>query len=178
MPRTAAIWAWVCCRSRRNWRSWGPTNVLATAASPLYNTTYSSYLYANIQHKYAKKNANGPSWMYPGTKPPAPGERGDLREVPMAYNILILGASYGSLFATKCLMANHNVTLVCRAATAELINARGTEVQLALKGETASRAIFSRDLAGRLDATTPERVEPADCDLAVLAMQEPQYLHP
>ena len=95
----------------------------------------------------------------------------------MAYNILILGASYGSLFATKCLMAGHNVTLVCRTATAELINARGTEVQLALKGEAAPRAIFSRDLPGRLDASTPERVEPADYDLAVLAMQEPQYLH-
>ena len=96
----------------------------------------------------------------------------------MAYNILILGASYGSLFATKCLMAGHDVTLVCRATTAELINARGTEVQLPLKGETAPRAILSDDAPGRLDASTPERAEPARYDLAVLAMQEPQYLHP
>ena len=96
----------------------------------------------------------------------------------MVYKILILGASYGSLFATKCLMAGHNATLVCRAATAELINARGTEVQLALKDETAPRSIFSRGLPGRLDASTPELVEPADYDLAVLAMQEPQYLSP
>jgi hypothetical protein len=95
----------------------------------------------------------------------------------MAYKILILGASYGSLFGTKCLLAGHDVTLVCRAATAELINARGTELRLALKGETAPRAILSRDLPGRLDAGAPERVEPADYDLAVLAMQEPQYLH-
>jgi hypothetical protein len=96
----------------------------------------------------------------------------------MVYNILILGGSYGSLFATKCLMADHNVTLVCRAATAELISARGTEIQMALKGEAAPRAIFSSDLPGRLDASTPDLVEPADYDLAVLAMQEPQYLHP
>jgi hypothetical protein len=96
----------------------------------------------------------------------------------MVYKILILGASYGSLFATKCLMADHDVTLVCRAGTAELINARGTEVRLTLKGETAPRAIFSDDLPGRLDASTPELTEPADYDLAVLAMQEPQYLHP
>ena len=32
----------------------------------------------------------------------------------MARNILILGASYGSLLGTKLLMAGHNVTLVCR----------------------------------------------------------------
>ena len=32
----------------------------------------------------------------------------------MARSILILGASYGSLLATKLLMAGHNVTLVCR----------------------------------------------------------------
>ena len=46
----------------------------------------------------------------------------------MARNILILGASYGSLLATKFLMAGHNVTLVCRNNTAELINRCGTEV--------------------------------------------------
>ena len=73
-----------------------------------------------------------------------PGEHGACREGTMVYKILILGASYGSLFATKCLMADHDVTLVCRQATAELINARGTEVRLTLKGETAPRSIFSR----------------------------------
>jgi hypothetical protein len=95
----------------------------------------------------------------------------------MAYRILILGASYGSLFGTKCLMAGHDVTLVCRKATAELINARGTEVRLALKGESAPRSIRSVDLAGRLDARTPEAADPAAHDLVVLAMQEPQYLN-
>ena len=96
----------------------------------------------------------------------------------MGYRILILGASYGSLFGTKCLLADHDVTLVCRAGTAELINARGTEVRLTLKGESAPRAIQSADLPGLLDATTPEIAEPGDYDLAVLAMQEPQYAHP
>lgn len=96
----------------------------------------------------------------------------------MVYKILILGASYGSLFATKCLMADHDVTLVCRAATTELINAHGTDVRLTLKGDAAPCSILSDDLPGRLDASTPELVEPADYDLAVLAMQEPQYLHP
>ncbi|MEM6671186.1 MAG: 2-dehydropantoate 2-reductase N-terminal domain-containing protein, partial [Pseudomonadota bacterium] len=46
----------------------------------------------------------------------------------MAYKTLILGASYGSLLGTKLAMAGHDVTLVCREATAALINSEGTEV--------------------------------------------------
>jgi hypothetical protein len=96
----------------------------------------------------------------------------------MIYRILVLGASYGSLFATKCLMADHDVTLVCRAPTAELLNARGSGVRIKLKGEAAPRAVRSADLPGRLDATTPALADPADYDLVVLAMQEPQYAQP
>jgi hypothetical protein len=95
----------------------------------------------------------------------------------MTFRVLILGASYGSLFGTKCLMAGHDVTLVCRHATADLINSQGTEVRIKPKGEDAHRAIRSADLPGRLDAQTPENVDPANYDLVVLAMQEPQYLH-
>jgi hypothetical protein len=96
----------------------------------------------------------------------------------MARNILILGASYGSLLATKLLMAGHNVTLVCRKATAELINRDGTEVRIKLRDEPAHRAIFSRDLPGKLDATTPAEVDLSHYDLVGLAMQEPQYSDP
>src|SRR6478672_5044535 len=93
----------------------------------------------------------------------------------MARNILILGASYGSLLGTKLLMAGHNVTLVCREKTAELINREGTEVRIKLRDEATHRAIFSRDLPGRLDAATPADVELSRYDLVGLAMQEPQY---
>jgi hypothetical protein len=93
----------------------------------------------------------------------------------MARNILILGASYGSLLATKLLMAGHNVTLVCRKNTAELINGYGTEVRIRLRDEPEHRAIFSRDLPGKLDAKTPADVDPSGYDLIGLAMQEPQY---
>ena len=93
----------------------------------------------------------------------------------MARNILILGASYGSLLATKLLMAGHNVTLVCRKNTAELINRDGTEVRIKLRDEAAHRAIFSRDLPGKLDAKPPQDVDLARYDLVGLAMQEPQY---
>lgn len=93
----------------------------------------------------------------------------------MPCKILILGASYGSLLGTKCLMAGHDVTLVCRAATAALINDAGTQVRLRLKGEDAHRTVLSGDQPGRLDAKTPEEVDPAGYDLVGLAMQEPQY---
>jgi hypothetical protein len=93
----------------------------------------------------------------------------------MARNILILGASYGSLLATKLLMARHNVTLVCRSKTAELINRDGTEVRIKLRDEATHRAIFSRDLPGTLDATLPADVDLSRYDLVGLAMQEPQY---
>jgi hypothetical protein len=93
----------------------------------------------------------------------------------MARNVLILGASYGSLLATKLLMAGHNVTLVCRNKTAELINRDGTEVRIKLRDEPAHRAIFSRGLPGKLDATPPQDVDLSRYDLVALAMQEPQY---
>ncbi|MFC3690726.1 ketopantoate reductase family protein [Chenggangzhangella methanolivorans] len=93
----------------------------------------------------------------------------------MARNILILGASYGSLLATKLLMAGHNVTLVCRQKTADLINSAGTEVRIKLRDEAEHRSIFSRDLPGKLDATQPQDVDVSRYDLVGLAMQEPQY---
>ncbi|ODN71421.1 2-dehydropantoate 2-reductase [Methylobrevis pamukkalensis] len=93
----------------------------------------------------------------------------------MARNILILGASYGSLLGTKLLMAGHNVTLVCRQKTADLINSSGTEVRIKLRDEAEHRSIFSRDLPGKLDAAAPEDIDVSRYDLVGLAMQEPQY---
>jgi hypothetical protein len=92
-------------------------------------------------------------------------------------NILILGASYGSLLATKLLMAGHNVTLVCREKNAELINREGTQVRIKLRDEPAHRPIFSRDLPGKLNATVPQNADPSRYDLVCLAMQEPQYVN-
>ena len=56
--------------------------------------------------------------------------------------------------------------------------ARAPIVRIKAKGEDAPRAIRSGALPGRLDAKTPEAANPADYDLVVLAMQEPQYLNP
>ena len=92
--------------------------------------------------------------------------------------ILILGASYGSLLSTKLLMAGHDVTLICRSASAALINSEGTEVRIKLRDEDEHRAIRSADLQGTLNAVTPEQALPEEFDMIALAMQEPQYSAP
>ena len=91
------------------------------------------------------------------------------------YHVLILGASYGSLLATKLLMAGHAVTLVCRAQTADLIRREGTRVRIPVKGRDGLVEIDSLATPGTLDARAPEEVQAADYDLVCLAMQEPQY---
>jgi hypothetical protein len=91
------------------------------------------------------------------------------------YNILILGASYGSLLATKLLMAGHTVKLVCLPAEADAINTNGTRVRMPIKGREGLVEIDSRKLPGKLSADGPGAVKPSDYDLVALAMQEPQY---
>lgn len=91
------------------------------------------------------------------------------------YNVLILGASYGSLFSTKLLLAGHSVTLVCTPPTAELINREGTLVRFPIRGRDTLVEIYSDTLAGQLSASVPEGVEPTEFDLVVLGMQESQY---
>lgn len=92
--------------------------------------------------------------------------------------VLVLGASYGSLFATKLILAGHGATLVCTRSTADLINAEGTRVRLPVRGQDALVEVASRQAPGRLEACTPDEVDAASFDAAVLAMQEPQYAAP
>ncbi len=94
------------------------------------------------------------------------------------YKILILGASYGSLLATKLLFGGHKVTLVCLPAEAELINKEGAQVRLPIKGRKDPVVLESRKLPGSLSAAGPAEVNPKDFDLIGLAMQEPQYKSP
>jgi hypothetical protein len=90
-------------------------------------------------------------------------------------NILILGASYGSLLATKLAMAGHRVRLVCSRPTAELINREVTVVRFPLKAPGGTLEVRSRELPGVIDAAPPDEIDPASFELAVLAMQEAQY---
>jgi len=92
-----------------------------------------------------------------------------------ATRVLILGASYGSLLATKLLLAGHSVKLACLPAEAELINTEGTRVRLPIKGRDGLLEVDSRKLPGKLSADAPAAIDPAQFDLVALAMQEPQY---
>ena len=96
----------------------------------------------------------------------------------MPYNILILGASYGSLLATKMLFGGHRITMVCLPAEIEAFNGEGARVRLPVRGRKEPVDISSRDLPGKLSAAGPGDVNPADFDLVALAMQEPQYRSP
>src|SRR6185436_2998544 len=90
-------------------------------------------------------------------------------------NILIMGASYGSLLGTKLALAGHDTTLVCLPQEAELINAQGAIVRMPVKGREGLVEVSSRKLPGKLRAAGTADVDPKDYDLIALAMQEPQY---
>src|SRR5207344_1553711 len=93
----------------------------------------------------------------------------------MAYKILLLGASYGSLLASKLLFGGHSIHLICLPAEADLINAEGFEVRLPVRGRKEPVVLMSRNLPGKVTAGPATGVNPKDYDLVGLAMQEPQY---
>ena len=98
--------------------------------------------------------------------------------MPATYNILIMGASYGSLLASKLLFGGHQVKLVCLPQEADLINAEGFRVRLPIRGRKDPVEIDSRKLPGKVSAGGPADVDPTEYDLVGLAMQEPQYRQP
>lgn len=96
----------------------------------------------------------------------------------MPYRILILGASYGSLLAMKLLLAGQRVQQVCLPDEEALINAEGLRVRIPLRGQTELIELDSRLFPGMLSASGPLQVKLEGIDLAILAMQEPQYRSP
>ncbi len=95
-----------------------------------------------------------------------------------AYNILIMGAAYGSLLASKMLFGGHKIHHVCLAAEADLINAEGFKVKLPVRGRAEPVLLDSKKLPGKVTAGGAAGVNPKDYDLVGLAMQEPQYRSP
>jgi hypothetical protein len=93
----------------------------------------------------------------------------------LAYNILFLGASYGSLLASKLLFGGHSIHLVCLPAEADLINAEGFRVTLPIRGREDPVLLDSRKLPGKVTASGAAGVDPSKYDLVGLCMQEPQY---
>lgn len=96
----------------------------------------------------------------------------------MPYNILVLGAAYGSLLASKMLFGGHKIHHVCLPAEADLINAEGFKVKLPVRGRSEPVLLDSQKLPGKVTAGGAQGVNPKDYDLVALAMQEPQYRSP
>ena len=95
-----------------------------------------------------------------------------------AYKILLMGASYGSLLASKLLFGGHSIHLVCLPAEADLINSEGFKVRLPVRGRQDPVLLESRKLPGKVTAGPATGVNPKDYDLIGLCMQEPQYRSP
>jgi len=95
--------------------------------------------------------------------------------MPATYNILLMGASYGSLLASKLLFGGHSIHLVCLPAEADLINAEGFKVRLPIRGRKEPVLLESRKLPGKVTAGPATGVDPKNYDLVGLCMQEPQY---
>src|SRR5579864_8375252 len=95
--------------------------------------------------------------------------------MPATFNILMMGASYGSLLASKLLFGGHKIHLVCLPAEADLINSEGFRVRLPVRGRKEPVVLDSRKLPGKVTAGPANGVNPSDYDLVGLCMQEPQY---
>src|SRR5262249_28895814 len=107
------------------------------------------------------------------TAPIQPTKMGSL---PMSkFNILILGASYGSLLASKMLFGGHSVRLVCLPDEADLINSEGFRVRLPVRGRSEPVELDSRRLPGKVSASGASQIDPRDYELIGRAMQESQY---
>ncbi len=91
------------------------------------------------------------------------------------YNVLFLGASYGSLLGAKAALAGHSAHLICLPQEAELINAEGAIVRLPVRGLDEPVELNTKEMPGTVTAGAPSDADPSDYDLVVLAMQEPQY---
>src|ERR1700746_1765062 len=105
---------------------------------------------------------------------PGAGGNGDMA----TYNVLIMGASYGSLLATKLLFGGHKMTMVCLPAEVEAFNKEGARIRLPVRGRKEPIELDSRKLPGKLAAAGPGDVNPRDYDLRALWRQEPQYRSP
>src|SRR5690348_15748510 len=92
-----------------------------------------------------------------------------------AQKILLMGASYGSLLASKLLFGGHSIHLVCLPQEAELINKDGFKVVLPIRGLKDPVLLESRKLPGKVTAGPATGVDPSKYDLIGLCMQEPQY---
>src|SRR5882672_6782508 len=173
------------CRCRRSCRStrpscrrWRAASGMTTSASRTHWSKRSSGSRCAIPITalgWPRSLQPAADRRYPA--PNAPNSNREGRQMT-AYNVLIMGASYGSLLATKLLFGGHKITMVCLPAEVEAFNSEGARIRMPIRGRKDPIELDSHKLPGKLSAAGPGAVDPADYDLVVLAMQEPQYRSP
>jgi hypothetical protein len=94
------------------------------------------------------------------------------------HDILVLGASFGSLLGMKLALAGHRVHLVGLPAEAFAIRERGLRVSMPVRGRDTALELDSRSAPGVLSASGPDGVTPDHYDLVALVIQEPHYSLP
>ena len=88
---------------------------------------------------------------------------------------MIMGASYGSLLASKVLFGGHSVHLICLPAESDLINAEGFRVRMPIRGRKDPVEIDSRKLPGKVRAGAPGDFDP---ERVTLCSPDPQAIRP
>ncbi len=73
------------------------------------------------------------------------------------YNVLIMGASYGSLLATKLLFGGHKITMVCLPAEVEAFNNDGARIRLPIRGRKEPIELELAEIAGQARRSRPWR---------------------
>jgi hypothetical protein len=73
-------------------------------------------------------------------------------------NVLILGASYGSLLATKIVLAGHNAKMICLPAESDLFNAEGAIIRTPVKGRDGLVEIRTRRIGWPIIGWRPRRL--------------------
>src|SRR5208283_1031941 len=103
-----------------------------------------------VKKTVRKTKAVKPKTKKPAIKKAAPKKAAPSK--PKTYKILLMGASYGSLLASKLLFGGHSIHLVCLPAEADLINAEGFKVKLPIRGRSEPVLLESRKLPGKVTA--------------------------
>ena len=93
-------------------------------------------------------------------------------------NVLVVGATYGSLLASKLLLAGHSCRMVCLPDEAKLINEDGLRTRIPVRGREGLVEVHTPAGPDTVSAGGPDEADPSKFDLVALAMQEPQYRLP
>ena len=92
--------------------------------------------------------------------------------------ILILGATYGLLFAARAALGGYNVDIVGHKNEIDAINSDAVNIQIPTAGRGETIEISSRTARLNIRGIAPANVDLGKYGLIVLAMQESQFANP